>query len=130
MSHRAVRYLACALLVALVVQEMKAERANTYRGAVVEYMPVKAVSFKVTVDQARAVMDQNLAAYDRFMTQAKASRVEVIVFPEYGLTGPHFPNRNAIFPYLEPIPNAGANPCSDRNTYPLLNITYKYVASC
>ena len=90
-------------------------------------MPKVANSFKVTEEEARAIMTANVDSYEKYIIKAKSENVDIMVFPEYGLYGPNFPNRDAVLPYLEMIPNAGANPCDEADLYYYLNITTRYV---
>jgi len=126
------RLVACVLFLFLAVFVILPEQSNawteqSYRAAVVEFMPVVAHSFNVTRAQALAIMHQNADSYEKFVSRAKDQGVDIIVFPEYGLYGPNFPNRDSVLPYLESIPNGGANPCTEGDLYPNLNITRRYV---
>eukprot|EP01105_Mastigella_eilhardi_P025572 TRINITY_DN69_c0_g2_i1.p1 TRINITY_DN69_c0_g2~~TRINITY_DN69_c0_g2_i1.p1 ORF type:complete len:417 (-),score=58.87 TRINITY_DN69_c0_g2_i1:268-1353(-) len=49
----------------------------------------------------------NLDAYEAAMADAFSQGVQLIVFPEYGLTGAAFNSRDEILPYLEEIPATG-----------------------
>lgn len=89
-------------------------------------MPKVAKSFHVTADEARAIMLENVDSYEGYIIKAKADNVDIMVFPEYGLYGPNFPNRDSVLPYLEMLPSAGANPCDESEWYPYLNITTRY----
>jgi hypothetical protein len=100
----------------------------TYRAGVVEYMPVVSSRLNVTRDQALSIMHRNVDAYEEFIAEAKSDGVDILVFPEYGLYGPNFATRDSVYPYLERIPNGGANPCTEIDLYPYLNITHRYVS--
>lgn len=123
-SHR---LLACAVLLLCCFHFSSAWDERSYRAAVLEFMPKVANSFHVTTDEARAIMLENVDSYETYIVKAQKEKVDIIVFPEYGLYGPNFPSRDAVLPYLEMVPNAGANPCDESEFYPYLNVTVRYV---
>lgn len=102
--------------------------ASSYRAGVVEYMPFVPQRFNVSHEVALAIMHRNINEYEKFMIEARAEGVDILVFPEYGLYGPSFPTRASVYPFLESIPSAGANPCLEHDLYPYLNVTYRYVS--
>lgn len=122
----------CVFLVVLatLTAQSFAWTDESYRAAVVEFMPAVATTYHATRAQALNIMHQNADSYEVFVAKAKKSGVDIIVFPEYGLYGPNFPTRDSAFPYLESIPNGGANPCTEGDLYPTLNITKRYVELC
>jgi hypothetical protein len=89
-------------------------------------MPMVARRWNVSQELAQHIMSYNADQYEVYMIQAKEQAVDILVFPEYGLYGPNFPDRASVLPFLESIPNAGANPCTEHDFYPDLNITHKY----
>lgn len=60
-------------------------------------------------------MLKNLKAYEEYLKEAVTGGAQIIVFPEYGLTGPGFPKPEYVIPFLEEIPNPDShvNPCLD-----------------
>jgi predicted amidohydrolase len=120
------RSLASGLFVLLALVACTSAWTDTsYRAGVVEYTPLVASRGRIaTREEALQIMSHNVGAYEKYMIEAKASSVDILVFPEYGLNGPNFASREAVYPYLESIPNAGANPCTEHDLYPHLNITY------
>ena len=91
--------------------------SSTYRAAVVEYKPyADAIHvIPITKEAAQQNMMKNLRSFETFMEQAHMQGVQLIVFPEYGITGPNFVTRATLYPYLENIPvvsgDAVINPC-------------------
>ncbi|XP_057657185.1 vanin-like protein 1 [Diorhabda carinulata] len=84
-------HLVC-FFVLTVIQYVKGD----YIAAVVEYQPIILSSVNETVEQ-------NLAQYVWYIEKAKESYVQIIVFPEYGLTG----IVNDTTGYAIQIPNVG-----------------------
>lgn len=88
-------------------------------GVVLLLMPVLAAGFAVVefagtfpmmpyTDRADALseIEVNLQGY---LAVAQAMQhSSVIVFPEYGLYSPNFPDRDSILPYLEALPDVGS----------------------
>lgn len=99
---------------------------GSYVAAVVEYAPTLIPNDgHTTREQALAIMNKNLDAYQDFAAQAVSQNAQIVVFPEYGLSGPAFArNRDSILPYLEPLPPnpkslAGdVNPCLQPSLFP------------
>ena len=68
----------------------------------------------ITKQAAQQNMMKNLQSFETLMQQAHVQGVQLIVFPEYGITGAAFVTRATLYPYLENIPvvSGGAiNPC-------------------
>ncbi|KAL6053728.1 Symplectin/biotinidase-like protein 1 [Balamuthia mandrillaris] len=107
--------------------EETAERS--YVAAVVEYVPsTEYPTRQLSREEARQVMLANLQQYGQLMEQATTQhQAQIIVFPEYGLTGPVMPNASWAEPYAEPIPEVEASrpiiPCqhSDPAVNPVLH---------
>lgn len=105
--------------------------SNFYTAATVEYAPILPKSLNVSREEAIELMLSNLKQYDSFMAEAKQQGAQIIIFPEYGLYTPDYSrSREAILPFLEPIPNpeSKTNPCLDCVNDPSL-ITLSH-ASC
>ena len=51
-----------------------------------------------------ANITHNLLAYDKLTAQANLKGVQIVVFPEDGITGFQYSDRDAIYPYLEELP--------------------------
>ena len=91
---------------------------STYRAAVVEYKPFAAPLRVIPVSKqvAQENMMKNLQSFEMLMHEAHVRGVQLIVFPEDGITGGNFVTRATCYPYLESIPvvSGGAiNPCLD-----------------
>jgi len=124
--------LLVCLLAALALSQ------DTYIASVVEFCPTAVPDDLVSKDQALSVMMTNLARFDTYMAAAKANGTQIIVFPEYGITGmrgamdgDHW-ERNLLLPWLEQIPDPDntslpgprpLNPCADAALYPQAPIT-------
>lgn len=91
--------------------------AATYTAAVVTYNPEFDPSVS-SVEGANAIKAKNLVAYESLLQQAhfQNSGVDIIVFPEYGLTG-LVPNNNFVSNNAEVIPDVEQNmpvkPCNN-----------------
>lgn len=82
---------------------------NNYMAAVVEYSPV-------IYDTPRATILENVNQYETIISNASHYGVDIIVFPEAGLTGVHIPaERDQAKEYLVeiPSPESATRPCSD-----------------
>eukprot|EP01100_Stratorugosa_tubuloviscum_P014809 TRINITY_DN810_c0_g6_i1.p1 TRINITY_DN810_c0_g6~~TRINITY_DN810_c0_g6_i1.p1 ORF type:complete len:503 (+),score=185.92 TRINITY_DN810_c0_g6_i1:42-1550(+) len=105
---------------------------SSYIGAVVEFSPIYSMNQKLNKKQALEIMQQNLNEYENLTKIAKeTSNGQIIVFPEYGLTGSYFTDRNSVFPYLQIVPDPKQStiiPCED----PILQFTSPILsqASC
>lgn len=97
-----------------------ASASGSYRAAVVEFAPVQAAK-DAAVDEVQALKLQNFGALAAFAKEAKANGSQIIVFPEYGITGDgdlggDF-TRKSVQPFLEEIPKA-ENPCQEKAALP------------
>ena len=94
--------------------------SSTYRAAVVEYKPYSNALHVIPINKqaAQQNMMKNLQSFETFMQQAYVRGVQLIVFPEDGITGAAFVTRATLHPYLEDIPVVSGdtiNPCLDDN---------------
>lgn len=109
---------------------------TSYVAAVVEHVPVMAMSPGVTRQEAQLIMQENLDRYEQHILRAQLTALEqgrplqLIVFPEDGLYGAAFYTRKSIQPYLEYIPepvplsagsSAAATPCDFSDELALLS---------
>ena len=84
--------------------------SQPYIAGVVEFTPDQSIG--------SANVTHNLLAYDNLTAQANLKGVQIIVFPEDGINGYWYLDRDAIYPYLEelpPIPKSPTTiiPCKD-----------------
>ena len=91
---------------------------STYRAAVVEYKSYAAPLHVIPVSKQAALenMMKNLRSFEMLMREAHVRGVQLIVFPEDGITGGNFITRETYYPYLESIPVVSGdtiNPCLD-----------------
>ena len=88
----------------------------SYKAAVVEFKPYTGPVHVIPISKklAQQNMMKNLQSFETFMQQAHVRGVQVIVFPEDGITGANFITRATRYPYLENIPAVTGdtiNPC-------------------
>jgi len=70
-----------------------ASASQTYRAAVVEFAPENAdANTSMDFDAMRALKLRNIAGMEVFAREAKANASQIIVFPEYGITGDNLPS--------------------------------------
>ncbi|XP_025993534.2 vanin-like protein 1 [Solenopsis invicta] len=93
--------------------------ATTYRAAVVEY-PSRSLT------NSSDTMNENSDVYVRFITTAARDNVDIIVFPEDGLTTSSLPGRDKMGDWTTVIPSASDNctPCYE-NTMEISEILKK-----
>lgn len=107
------------LLAALLATAVSAHSAEDYyTAAIVEFRPNFTLDILhiPTPQQALEVMMYNLHGFDRYVEDGKKSGADIIVFPEDGLYGFVVPSREAMFSYLEEIPDPQVQiytPCDD-----------------
>ena len=94
------------------------DAASYYRAAVAEYKPYTGCFhvIPITKEAAQQNMMRNVLSYEKLIQQAHVQGVQLIVFPEYGITGANFVTRATYYPYLENIPivsGGTVNPCLD-----------------
>ncbi|KAL3842247.1 hypothetical protein ACJMK2_020283 [Sinanodonta woodiana] len=108
------------LFQALILPYVLGVTENTYRAAVYEHVIISQINPALPCNRsvALALMRRNLDVYER---QAKyaASLVDIMVFPEYGITG-FDQTRDSMIPYLENVPDPSFrwNPCLEQNRFP------------
>ena len=90
--------------------------SSFYKAAVVEFKPYSGRVHVIPISKqlAQQNMMRNLQSFELFMQQAHVQGVQLIVFPEDGITGAAFVTRATLHPYLEDIPavtGVAMNPC-------------------
>jgi len=119
------------LVVASCLFVASAAASSSYRAAVVEYVPA-IVSNTETYTRADALtlMKENIEAMGLYLNQAAADGVQILVWPEYGLTG--YPTsdwtRDSILPFLDVVPDPSnysgpINPCRTPELFPGAELT-------
>lgn len=97
------------------------EAPSSYRAAVVEFKPYTGRIHVTPVSKqvAQQNMMKNLQSFELFIKQAHVQGVQLIVFPEDGITGAAFVTRATRYPYLENIPvitqEDTINPCLNQS---------------
>jgi hypothetical protein len=87
---------------------------HSYRAAVVEFAPSLAETWQtINASTASAMKLGNLARLEAYAARAKQKGTQIIVFPEYGITGYMDFNRTTVQPWLEELPSTSANPCDE-----------------
>ncbi|XP_061163359.1 pantetheinase-like [Saccostrea echinata] len=104
---------------------------KTFRAAVYEHATVPPNrEVVVTRQEALEYMTKNLEVYRKVTEEARLQSVDIIVFPEDGLTYMGH-TRKSIRPYLEYIPDPKReqwNPCENPQKYP--NTEVQHTLSC
>ncbi|XP_061163464.1 pantetheinase-like [Saccostrea echinata] len=104
---------------------------KTFRAAVYEHATVPPNrEVVVTRQEALEYMTKNLEVYRKVTEEARLQSVDIIVFPEDGLTYLGH-SRKSIQPYLEYIPDPNRelwNPCENPKKYP--NTEVQHTLSC
>eukprot|EP01130_Rhizamoeba_saxonica_P005101 TRINITY_DN2047_c0_g1_i2.p1 TRINITY_DN2047_c0_g1~~TRINITY_DN2047_c0_g1_i2.p1 ORF type:complete len:436 (-),score=74.37 TRINITY_DN2047_c0_g1_i2:156-1463(-) len=59
--------------------------------------------------KANKIIETNLKYYKQYIENASKEKTQIIVFPEYGIFSPIWPNKSSIFPLLEIVPDASQN---------------------
>uniref|UniRef100_A0A8C5P5I0 Pantetheinase n=1 Tax=Jaculus jaculus TaxID=51337 RepID=A0A8C5P5I0_JACJA len=112
------RWLLCVVSSAVCVLE--ASSLDTFVAAVYEHAVIlpNVTQLPVSSEEALALMNQNLDALERAVTSAAKQGAHIIVTPEDGIYGMHF-SRQAIYPYLEDIPDPQVNwiPCNNPDRF-------------
>jgi len=109
-------------LLAVIIRDVRTRSAaSSYKAAVVEFKPYTRPNCSMIACsklQAQEAMMKNVESYKNFVKEASSCGVQIIVFPEDGITGANFMTREARYPYMEQIPDGSedANPCLS-NTY-------------
>ncbi|XP_045150506.1 pantetheinase isoform X1 [Echinops telfairi] len=109
-------YAAISVLCIVKVSTMDTFIAAVYEHAVV--MPNISLT-PVTHEKALALMNQNLDLLERAISSAAKQGAHIIVTPEDGIYGWRFTAREAVYPYLEDIPDPQVNwiPCNDPHRF-------------
>lgn len=96
-----------ATLCVLFLQPIVAD----YVGAVAEHSVYQGTSD----ESSSSKLDVNLGLYEQFVDLSVKHGVQVLVFPEFGLTPGPQNQRSDLYPYIEVIPEVSANvtPCGD-----------------
>ncbi|MCQ8064048.1 hypothetical protein NP303_25130, partial [Salmonella enterica] len=99
---------------------LKASSLNTFVAAVYEHTVIlpNQTLFPVSPKEALALMNRNLDVLEGAIVSAAKEGAHIIVTPEDGIYGMSF-TRDALYPYLEDIPDPQANwiPCTDPNRF-------------
>lgn len=122
-----------SVLLVLYACCLPAVYSRSYRAAVVEFAPKMwydlQVMDKPAADQLKLA---NLASLASQAEAAKSRKAQIIVFPEYGITGDNQGNpklnRTLAQPFLEHVPSIGSTPCGAAKHLP--NSTAIVNASC
>ena len=108
------------LFAVIIIHYVGKSSASSYRAAVVEFKPyTRPVSLiPCSKQEAQDTMLKNAESYEGFVKEAHTHGVQIIVFPEDGITGANFATRITRYPYLERIPDPlqEVNPCLN-NSY-------------
>jgi predicted amidohydrolase len=84
-----------------------------YIAAVVEH----SIFYGQSSDSPESKLNTNLEIYDGLISLSREKNVQVIVFPEFGLTPVDPQTRSDLYPYAEQIPEISSNasflPCTD-----------------
>ncbi|XP_044737761.1 vanin-like protein 1 isoform X2 [Chrysoperla carnea] len=97
-------------IVGLIQLSVGSGNKNTYRAAVVEYSPDIPFS-----DDIKIIYRKSVADYKHFIQEAAKQNVDIIVFPEDGLSTLNVPaKRNKIHSFATKIPNPNdkISPCN------------------
>ena len=98
------------LSLAIGVLPLLASSQTSYVGAVVEHDPFMGTD----ADSAVSLLSQNLNVYSELSRLAGVNNVNVIVFPEFGLTSVRDSERTSLYPFAETYPNPSLTvPCSN-----------------
>uniref|UniRef100_T1ITK1 CN hydrolase domain-containing protein n=1 Tax=Strigamia maritima TaxID=126957 RepID=T1ITK1_STRMM len=120
-------YNICSLIIfSLILSSSDAVNSHTFRAAVVDYEPIK--TDKVTLESTL----ENAYVLAKYALEARWEDVDLLVFPEYGLTGMVQPDRNnATNTFAQDIPDPTLiswNPCDEPDLFP--NTKVLQVVSC
>lgn len=94
---------------------------STYRAASIEFAPNQEVE-GASHDEIRARKLHNVQLLAAFAERARANGSQIIVFPEYGITGDGYAGettgngdftRSTVYPFLEELPSNVTNPCTE-----------------
>ncbi|KAK3605533.1 hypothetical protein CHS0354_013156 [Potamilus streckersoni] len=109
------------VFLALILPCVLGVTKNTYRAAVYEHVIISPINPTMPCNRsvALALMKRNLEVYERQAKYAASLKVDIMVFPEYGITG-FDQTRDSMIPYLENIPDPSVvwNPCLEQDRFP------------
>ncbi|XP_008820360.1 pantetheinase isoform X1 [Nannospalax galili] len=112
------QWLACAAFSVFCVSQ--ASSLDTFVAAVYEHAVIQpnVSQSPVSHKEALALMNQNLDVLEGAITAAAKQGAHIIVTPEDAIYGMRF-SRDAIYPYLEDIPDPQVNwiPCNDPDRF-------------
>ena len=93
----------------------------------VEYSPLTNASWTPST-----TLHRNLLQYEKFTAEAKSQGADIIVFPEYGMSGFITQTRDAVLPYLQIISDEMLHtiPCIDEPDEDFLDIWVIRELSC
>lgn len=83
---------------------------STYVGAVAQHSTFVAAGMSPT-----ELLAENLKLYEGLAAMAARNGVQILVFPEFGLTAVSDTSRASLYPFAQPLPEADGTivPCSD-----------------
>jgi predicted amidohydrolase len=101
--------------------------AEGYRAAVVEFAAQRVPNVNYSYAFKLNNSLNNVKNFEPFIAKAKQQGSQIIVFPEYGVTGAGFEKKNSRFnrkeagEFCETLPDAGKPLCTDKNSaqYPV-----------
>jgi pantetheine hydrolase len=100
------------LIILLTAVQFFISSAN-YIAAVVEHE----IYYGAEGDSSEQILDQNIELYEEFINLARMHKVQVIVFPEFGLTPVDVAQRSDLYPFAEQVPEVDENtsylPCGN-----------------
>ncbi|XP_065884106.1 pantetheinase-like [Dysidea avara] len=103
------------LVTVIIIRDVRKSDASSYRAAVVEFKPyTRPLSLiPCSKQEAQDAMMKNVESFEGFVKEAHTHGVQIIVFPEDGVTGAKFATKITRYPYMEqiPDPSEGVNPC-------------------
>lgn len=80
-----------------------------YVAAVAEH----SVFMGVQEDSSDYKLEKNIGIYENLIELSKSLSVQVLVFPEFGLTPASPDQRSSLYPYMEVIPDTAIIPCGN-----------------
>ncbi len=107
------------MFLVLVTLLVISSAVGNYIGAVVEH-----TTFVGNGSQTSdSLLSVNIGLYENHISLASSHKVQVIVFPEFGLTPTDASERSNLYPFAESIPAVGSTPCGNSlyNDRPILS---------
>ena len=98
---------------------VSAQDGQTYRAGVIEFAPALAANMSLSLEQAMTHKLMNLGSVESYVARAKASGCQIVVLPEYGITGDGVLaeggtekfTRDGVVPFTEEIADVGIKMC-------------------